>query len=50
MPYLQKMALDILCKRLVTNWSQKGEMGEGTKTVEAETLYHKEIAGAPGRT
>ena len=34
---------------IVTNWSQRREMGEGTKRVEAETLYHKEIAGAPGR-
>jgi len=28
---------------VVTNWSQKGEMGEGAKRVGGETLYHKEI-------
>ena len=36
--------------RMVTNWSQRGEMGEGAKRLEAETLSNKRIAGAPGRT
>jgi len=36
--------------RVVTNWSQKGSAKEVAKGVEAETLYSKEIAGAPGRT
>jgi len=36
--------------RMVTNWSQTGEMAEGAREFKAETLYSKEIAGAPGRT
>jgi len=35
---------------MVTNWSQKGEMGEGAKTVDRETLSSKEVAGTPGGT
>jgi len=35
MPCLQKMALDVLCKRLVTNWLQKGKMEEVTERGEA---------------
>ncbi len=49
-PEHKKAALDILCKRLVTNWSQMGEMGKVTKRGEAVTLCNKGIAGAPGRT
>jgi len=35
---------------MVTNWSQRGEMGETGKTVDGESLCGKGIAGAPGRT
>ena len=35
---------------MVTNWSQKGEMGKVAKRVGGETLSSKAIAGAPGRT
>ena len=35
---------------MVTNWSQKGEMGERAKTVDRESLCGRQIAGAPGGT
>jgi len=34
----------------VKGWSQKGQSEKVTDGVDGETLYRKEIAGAPGRT
>jgi len=34
-PDHKKAALDVLCKRLVTNWSQKGETERLTKADES---------------
>jgi len=49
-PEHKKAALDTLCKRLVTIWSQKGEIEKVAKGAESENLSSKEIVGAPGRT
>ncbi len=35
---------------VVTNWSQKGEIGKWPNEVGGETLSSKDIAGAPGGT
>ena len=40
-PEHKKAALDTLCKRLVTNWSQRGEVGETEKGMDGESLYSK---------
>jgi len=49
-PDHKKLALDVLCKRIVTNRSQGERTQRPMEGADLESVYRKEIAGAPGRT